>query len=214
MAQFPSLAFERLAELAAGTAPLLVVLVGPNGAGKSSFYHRYLQRLPLPFINADQIARALIDAGAPSGESTERLAADLAEQRRSEMAAGKMSFITETVFSDPVGAKVNALKEAQSAGYSVILVFVCVASSELSALRVHSRVLAGGHNVPQDKIAARFDRMRKNVKAAISFVDFAIIVDNSSLDRPLRPIATTANGRILHCESPLPWWAEEVLLSL
>ncbi len=43
-------------------------------------------------------------------------------------------------------------------------------------------VLVGGHNVPEDKIAARYDRMRKNVKAAVSFVDFAIIVDNSSLD--------------------------------
>jgi len=206
-------AFERLAELASEPGPLLVVLVGPNGAGKSTFYGRYLHALSLPFINADLIARVLIEAGAPAGEETERLAADLADRRRRKMVAGKESFITETVFSDPVGAKVNALKEAQTAGYSIVMVFICVESAELSALRVQSRVLAGGHDVPADRIAARYERMRKNVKAALSFVDFAIIVDNSSLDQPLRPVASTASGRILHREPSLPWWAKEVLSS-
>lgn len=207
-------AFERLAELASKPGPLLVILVGPNGAGKSTFYQRYLKALSLPFVNADLIASTLIEAGAPAGEETERLAADLAERRRREMVTKKESFITETVFSDPFGAKVNALREAQAAGYTILLVFICVESAELSALRVQSRVLAGGHNVPADKIAARFDRMRKNVKNALSFVDFAIIVDNSALDHPMRPVASAANGRILHRESSLPWWAKEVLASL
>src|SRR5437868_3648657 len=112
MADPRSSAFEKLGELAARTGPLMIVLVGPNGAGKSSFYKSHLEALPFPFINADQIARALIEAGAPSGEAVERLGADLAEQRRQKMVAQKENFITETVFSDPVGAKVNALKEA------------------------------------------------------------------------------------------------------
>lgn len=143
---------------------MLVVLVGPNGAGKSTFYKRHLQAIKLPFINADLLARALIEAGAPAGEATERLAADLAEQRRQEMVRKHESFITETVFSDPVGAKVNALREAQTAGYTVVLIFICVESAELSALRVQSRVQDGGHDVPRDKIGPRYERMRTNVK--------------------------------------------------
>jgi len=204
-------ALAQLSELAHGPGPLLVVLVGPNGAGKSTFYQRYLQATALPFINADVLARTLIEAGAPAGEATERLAADLAGKKRREMIAQKISFVTETVFSDPVGAKVQGLRDAQAAGYAVCLIFICVESAELSALRVETRVLAGGHDVPRDKIAGRYERMRKNVKAALAFVDFAVIVDNSSLDDPLRPVAVAAEGRVLEVYPPVPWWAEEVL---
>lgn len=201
----------RLAKLASQPGPLLLVLVGPNGAGKSTFYQRRLAGIPLPFINADVLARTLIQAGSPEGETTERLAAELAEKKRRELVARRESFITETVFSDPVGAKVKALHAAQAAGYTVVMIFVCVDSAELTALRVESRVRDGGHSVPPDKIAARYERMRGNVKRALAFVDFAILVDNSSFETPHRPVAATAAGEVIHRNLPLPWWAEEVL---
>ncbi len=207
-------AFARLAKLAADSGPLLVVLVGPNGAGKSTFYEQYLKQLALPFVNADVIARTLTEAGAPAGEETERLAADLAERRRRDMIAKSESFITETVFSDPVGAKVEVLRRAREAGYTVVMLFVCVESAELSALRVRSRVIAGGHDVPADRIAARYERLRKNVKVALTFVDLAVVVDNSALDRPLYPVAVVGQGRIVDQKTPLRWWAEEVLSGL
>lgn len=100
--------FELLAEWAQQPGPLLLVLVGPNGAGESTFYRRWLEAIPLPFINADVLAQALIGAGAPAGEATERLAAELTEKKRQELVAKRESFITETVFSDPAGAKVQA----------------------------------------------------------------------------------------------------------
>jgi len=201
----------QLSTLAQKSGPLLLCLVGPNGAGKSTFFQRYLKVTNLPFINADLLAKALIENGAPSGEETERLAANLANKKRTEMIAKRESFITETVFSDPVGAKVQLLRDAQSAGYAVILIFICVESAELSALRVESRVADGGHDVPRDRIVARYERMRKNVKVALTFVDFAVIVDNSSLDHPLRPVASLSKGQTISIEPPLPWWAEEVL---
>jgi predicted ABC-type ATPase len=67
------------------------------------------------------LARTLVEAGAPAGETTERLAADLAENKRRELVAKRESFITETVFSDPVGATVQALRNAQAAGYTVAM---------------------------------------------------------------------------------------------
>ncbi|HRP04936.1 MAG TPA: zeta toxin family protein [Opitutaceae bacterium] len=182
---------------------MLLVLVGPNGAGKSTFYKRHLAAIPLPFINADVLAQVLMHVGS--------LAAELAEKKRRELMAKRESFITETVFSDPVGAKVQALRDAQAAGYTVVLIFLCVDSAELTALRVESRVRDGGHNVPAGKIAARYERMRRNVKMALTFVDFAILVDNSSFDTPLRPVAATDKGKVIYRNPPLPWWAEEVL---
>ena len=205
---------DQLADIAVGTGPLLIILVGPNGAGKTTLYEQRLRGLPLPFINADSIARALYESGAPTGDETERLAAQLAEQRRQDLISRKESFITETVFSDPVGAKVAALKAAQAAGYLIVLLFVCVTSAELSALRVQTRVLAGGHDVPPDRIAPRYERMRKNVRAALAFVDYAILLDNSALDHPLRPVAVVSHGRIVEHATSLPWWAAEVLSGL
>ncbi len=207
----PNVILAQLAKLTQQAGPLLLVLVGPNGAGKSTFYQQYLSSIKLPFINADLLAKTLIVAGAPEGESTERLAADLAEKRRREMIAKRENFITETVFSDPVGEKVQSLREAQAAGYTVVLIFICVESAELSALRVQSRVQDGGHRVPPEKIGPRYERMRKNVKAALAFVNFAIVVDNSSFNTPLRPVAATAQGKVVYRNPPLPWWALEVL---
>lgn len=77
----PEDVFSRLAQLAQQTGPLLLVLVGPNGAGKRTFHKRNLSAIPLPFINADVLAQTLIQAGAPTGETTERLAAQLAEKK-------------------------------------------------------------------------------------------------------------------------------------
>jgi len=207
----PNVVFEQLSKLTQQAGPVLLFLVGPNGAGKSTFYQQHLAAIKLPFINADLLAKTLIAAGAPEGEATERLAADLAEKRRREMMAKRENFITETVFSDPVGAKVQALREAQAAGYTVVMIFICVDSAELSALRVESRVQDGGHSVPPDKIGPRYERMRNNVKASLVFVDFAIVVDNSSLNTPLRPVAATALGKVVYRNPPLPWWTVEVL---
>ncbi len=204
-------ALSHLADLAKAAGPLMVVLVGPNGAGKSTFHARHLKATGLHFINADLLARTLVENGAPQGEATERLAARLADQTRREKVAARESFITETVFSDPVGAKVQFLRDAQTAGYTVILIFVCVESAELSVLRVQTRVLDGGHDVPREKIPKRYERMRANVRTALTFVDFAILVDNSSLDHPLRPVAATACGRVISAADRLPWWAAEVL---
>jgi predicted ABC-type ATPase len=207
----PEEVFDRLAALAAKEQPLLLILVGPNGAGKSTFYQRYLSTISLPFINADVLAKTLVEAGAPEGEATERLAADLAEKKRQDLLLKRQSFITETVFSDPVGSKVEGLRTAQATGYIVAMIFVCVDSSQLTALRVASRVRDGGHRVPPDKIIARYKRMRVNVKAALPFVDLAIIVDNSSIRSPHRPVAATAGGKVIFRNPPLPWWADEVL---
>lgn len=209
--QLPPSVFEPLSELTQGNGPVLLVLVGPNGAGKSTFFRRYLSGVGLPFINADLIALSLTEAGAAPGESTERLAAKMADRQRQDLISEGRSFMTETVFSDPVGAKVSELQRAQKLGYSICMVFMCVDSADLSVLRVKSRVQSGGHNVPGDKIVARYERMRSNVKSALTFVDFAVLVDNSSFSQPLRPVATTAKGRVTHRIANLPWWAEDVL---
>ena len=101
------------------------MIAGPNGAGKTTFYESFLASLPLPFVNADQIARTL----APDDPASIAYgAAEVADRERRELLALRRSFIMETVFSDPAGDKLAFLRAAQTAGYAVILLFVGIVS--------------------------------------------------------------------------------------
>jgi predicted ABC-type ATPase len=101
---------------AAAEGPALVVVAGPNGAGKSTFIRRYLHELGLPYINADHIAR-ILKAGAPnlSRRDLDRRAFDEAERLRADLLEARVGFCTETVFSDPVGSKLDFLARARAA---------------------------------------------------------------------------------------------------
>lgn len=74
-------------------------------------------------------------------------AANLADDARRDLLKRGLSFCMETVFSDPVGDKVQFLKDAQSAGYTVIGVFITLSDPALSAARVAQRVGRGSHDV-------------------------------------------------------------------
>ncbi len=181
-----------LEPLLAGDAPLLIVLAGSNGAGKTTFFELYLQSLELPFVNADAIAQVL-SALDPARVAYE--AAGLAELVRRDLLARRASFCMETVFSDPAGQKLRFLREAQSAGYLIVFLDFRLADSALANARVTQRLARGGHDVPEPKIAARFERTRANAAAALQFVDIGLVIDNSSAQEPFRLIERWQRGR-------------------
>lgn len=55
----------------------------------------------------------------------------------------------------------------------------------INVLRVKSRVEAGGHDVPKEKIISRYDRAPALVKELIKVCDICHIYDNSS-NKPFR----------------------------
>jgi predicted ABC-type ATPase len=186
------------------TAPQLVVLAGPNGAGKSTFYDAFLAESPLPFLNADLFAE---ETGVDSTE-----AARILDATRVRMIEDGLGFITETVFSDPYGAKLDMIRMAVDAGYDVRLVYIGLATPELSGLRIDQRVATGGHDVPRDRIAARYERSLANLAQAISFVPNVELFDNSSVDAPFVPVATFTNGVVTsRMKGALPKWARTVV---
>jgi predicted ABC-type ATPase len=121
--------------------------------------------------------------------------------------ATRVSFCTETVFSDPQGAKLQYLKQAREAGYYVFLIFIGLDSPELSMARVMQRVEAGGHDVPDEKLLARYKRTMANLQAAIPLVDEAFLFDNSSASEPYRLVATYTQGRLAVRSALRPRWA-------
>jgi predicted ABC-type ATPase len=180
--------------------PTLIMLAGSNGAGKSTFYESFLKDKSLPFINADNLAKELnLDPYEAA-----RMASDIREQ----MVSQGMSFISETVFSDPVGDKVSFLENASRAGYEVTLIFIGIESVDLSRERVASRVRAGGHNVPSEKLEQRYSRTLQNLSQAIATLPRVILFDNSQFDMPFRFVSEYRNGKChKKGKEPTPHWA-------
>lgn len=180
------------------SAPLLVVFAGPNGAGKSTLRGHLFADSPIPYINADVIAE---QRGIGAYE-----AAEIAEAERSRLFDARASFMFESVFSDPVGAKVAFLEAARATGYHIIVHFVGLASPEHSLARVTQRVNEGGHDVPNEKIAARYPRVMANLARMIGKVDDLSIFDNSSRLQPYRLLARFIGPDLALLSAYLPEW--------
>ena len=183
--------------------PIVVAVAGPNGAGKSTFYEAHLRASGLRFINADELARSL-------GIDAYRAAEAAARMRRDLLDAGE-SFVFETVFSDPEGDKVAALAAASERGYTVVLCFIGLHSAELSNQRVALRALSGGHDVPVDKLLARYPRSLANLERALSTLPFVRVFDNSVFGAPHRQIAAFERGRVVQLGLPTPTWFAPLL---
>jgi predicted ABC-type ATPase len=182
--------------------PIIVALAGPNGAGKSTFYRAFLADSGLRFVNADEIAQLFkIDAYR---------AAELAGEFRRNLVVRNESFIFETVFSDPVGSRLEFLREAEDKGYAVVLLFIGIDSPETSSERIAMRVLKGGHDVPEGKIRARYTRTMENLRRAIVTLPSVYVYDNSNLRSPFRLVANSVKGRPL-THPPIPNWLSTLL---
>jgi predicted ABC-type ATPase len=183
--------------------PVVVAIAGPNGAGKTTFFHAHLGKAGLRFVNADEIGREL---EVPAYE-----AAEIADSLRRELVRQGESFVFETVFSDPVGDKLSFLKDAAATGYNIVLCFIGISSSETSEQRVAMRVSQGGHDVPAEKLAARFPRTMQNLQGAIRTLATVLVFDNESLATPFRLIAQFRDGEPVLLARPVPEWLRAAL---
>lgn len=183
--------------------PVMVALAGPNGAGKTTFYEAFLRPCGLRFVNADLIGRELV--------LDPYLAAQAADAIRRELVRRRESFVFETVFSDPVGDKLAFLKDAATQGYTVILCFMGLSSRSRSAERVAMRVSQGGHDVPTDKLRARFPRTQANLRAALQQLPHVWVFDNDNLGAPFRLVATFEGGRTVTLSRSVPKWLRRML---
>jgi len=183
--------------------PIVIVLAGPNGAGKTTFYHAHLQASGLRLVNADTIARELnIDAYE---------AARIAGCIRQELINQRESFVFETVFSDPAGDKLSFLKEIARNGYTVLLCFIGTSGPEVSEERVAMRVSQGGHDVPAEKLMARYPRILTNLRAALRELPHVRVFDNDDLAAPYRLVAVCEAGKIVRLQQPVPAWLGPLL---
>ncbi|MDQ1075718.1 MULTISPECIES: AAA family ATPase [Microbacterium] len=185
--------------------PHLHLLVGPNGSGKSTYVHDVLYpsqpaNVSLPFVNADNIARR---RWPDAQMENARRAARIAEQQRNEMIARGQSFIAETVFSH--SSKLDLLRRAASHGFTTH-VHVMMVPVDLAVQRVGDRVLAGEHDVPEEKVRARFERLWPHVVEAAALADAMDLFDNSQPAAPFRLCARIRHGALIG-SAEWPKWA-------
>lgn len=184
----------------------LDLVVGPNGAGKSTFVELVLAdaRPGVLFVNADLIA-AQRWPDDPLSHAYE--AARAAETARNALLARGDPFIAETVGSHE--SKIDLVRRARDAGYYVHLIVVAV-PERCSVERVRARVAAGGHDVPEEKIRSRWQRLWGNVVGMIELSDSTEVFDNAG-PGPVT-VATFVAGDIVGAPR-WPTWAPEVLVA-
>ncbi|MDZ7667459.1 MAG: zeta toxin family protein [Desulfotignum sp.] len=184
----------------------LWVLAGGNGAGKSTFYNLYLAEYGITFVNADLIAK---DLNSLNPEEVSYDAATLAAEIRENLILQGISFCFETVFSHE--SKIDFLARAKVNGYTIILVYIHLFDASLNQARVKQRISEGGHSVPIEKIYSRIPRSMQHIKTALSIVDEARILDNSSQAIPFKQIIVMRSGNYEAKTDPLPEWAKDLL---
>lgn len=161
----------------------IMVLAGTNGAGKSSIAGAMLRARGTPYFNPDEVTTAItarnpgMDAATANG-----LAWQEGVGRLRQAIALRESFTFETTLG---GQTVTTLlMEAASAGLSVSIWYCGLESVELHMRRIATRVAAGGHDIPAEKVRARFDASRSNLLRLMPIADDLAIYDNSADARP------------------------------
>lgn len=170
--------------------PTLALIAGPNGAGKSTFYETVVKpRFKAPFINADIIQRDELQD--PDLMASYR-AGKIAAERHGECIGAGKSFVTETVFSHP--SKLDLLKTARAAGFRLVVFHLLLESADLAVARVAQRYSEGGHDVPEDKVRARFQRNGTYIREGVLMADRGAVYDASGLNTAPRQLATFNRG--------------------
>ncbi|RUU91427.1 MAG: hypothetical protein E5Y74_12070 [Mesorhizobium sp.] len=184
--------------------PVFLVVAGPNGSGKTTFAGKNSVGTR---IDPDAIAKQ-IRLKAP--ESTGMTVGRAARQMIKEHIEQGKSFTVETTFSGQQAMR--DMEAARAAGFIVKMEFIGIGSAALSAARVADRVLEGGHSIPAEDIARRFDKVMDNLARVSPLVDELIIRDNGS--RNFRLIARVKNGQIIHQANRIPGYLEKAIFEI
>ncbi len=180
----------------------LLVFAGPNGSGKSTITKRYT---PIgTYVNADEIKVHL--------QCDDLTAAQIAESTREYLLSENMDFTFETVLSTP--RNLELMECAKQQGYKIVCIYILTCDPKINVSRVRQRVQKGGHDVPTDKIIARYKRAVSLIPRLIEVCDELFIYDNSAERDKGEPqkIVRYRNGKL--DVFPNDIWSLEMLTSL
>ena len=174
--------------------PRLYIISGCNGAGKNTASYTMLPEMLecSEFVNSDEFAKGL-SPFQPEKASIQASRYMITKVRyllkRQKDVGIETTLATRTLL--------KTVRLAQSAGYTVTLLYFWLNSPELAIERVAARVEAGGHNIPEETI-----RRRYRVGIDYFFHDYApicerwILADDSQI--PFRVIAEGSKNDLIN----------------
>lgn len=181
--------------------PKLILIAGPNGSGKTTLTEK-LKSAGVDFgeyVNPDEIALSL----GGSGDDIVRKAQKIAENKRKELLQAGISHSFESVMSHH--SKIEYMVAAKEKDFYVILFFVGIDDPSINVKRVSNRVKKGGHDVPREKIRARYERTMNMLYEAAITADEALIFDNSDDDIGIQKAAVVKKGQLKSFDPRFPW---------
>lgn len=157
--------------------PVLFVLAGANGAGKSSIGGHLLARHGLTWFNPDTFSRELAAVSGCAQETANGHAWAESLRRLDEaIALGR-----DHAFETTLGGHTIAGRLAAACDTHDVMVWFCgLASPDQHVARVRSRVAAGGHDIPEERIRARYPQALQNVIALVPRLAHLQVYDNSA----------------------------------
>jgi predicted ABC-type ATPase len=106
--------------------------------------------------------------------------------------------------------KIASIRKAQKAGYRTYLYFVATEDPLINISRIFHRFKNGGHDVPSEKVIARYARSLSLLSDAISCTDKTYLFDNSGYQKVW--IAEVSNGEALELHTDaMPNWFSHAL---
>lgn len=192
--------------------PTVTVFAGPNGSGKSTLKRKLEEQgVEFPnYLNADDYAVGI----ALDNPDRSRAAQIWVREQRDLFLSIAESYTFETVMSHV--SHIDHLKAAKAGGYLVQLIFIGLEKPELNTLRVWERVSGGGHDVPEDRIIARYRRTMALLPDALAVADTARVFDNSDSAAPFRLIAKKEKSElaIYPDDGDVPDWFAAAIAAL
>ena len=156
----------------------IVVIAGVNGAGKSSVAGESIEAAGGAFYNPDAEARHLREANRSlTIEQANAMAWELGRRGLERALRSNEFFAIETT----LGARTipDMLIKGGREGAKIHMLYVGLERVELHLGRVRSRVMAGGHDIPETKIRERYRTSRENLVRLMPHLASLRLYDNS-----------------------------------
>lgn len=157
--------------------PVLFVLAGVDGAGKSSIGGYLLERAGATWFNPDAFATDLMAVTGCSREDANGVAWAEGLRRLDETVANRRSYAFETTLGGTTEPR-RILDATRT--HEVLMWFCGLDSPQRHVERVHARVAAGGHDIPESRIRERYPRAIRNLVALLPHLAHLQVYDNST----------------------------------
>lgn len=163
--------------------PIIYVLAGVNGSGKSSVGGAIIRQNSANYFNPDEAARKIHEANPGMSLFDANSIAWQEGKRLLELAIAKhLDYAFETTLGGETITRL--LEKATTAGLSVWVWYVGLDSPQHCIERVKARVADGGHDIPEEKILARYIQSPLNLIRLLPKLSRLLLFDNSKEGNP------------------------------